>query len=56
MVAWLNLTMPNQTVKIGLKPEKIELPQMNFFFRKTTNKIFMYLLAPFILKIFKKIS
>ena len=54
-MAWLNLTMPNQTVKNGLKAKKIKLPQMNFFSQKTTNKIFMYLLAPFILKNFEKI-
>ena len=28
-MAWLNLTMPNQTVKNGLKAKKIKLPQMN---------------------------
>ena len=33
-MAWLNLTMPNQTVKNGLKPKKIKLPQMNFFIKK----------------------
>ena len=53
-VAWLNLTMPNQTVKNGLKAKKIKLPQMIFFLKKTTNKIFMYLLAPFILRNLKK--
>ena len=26
--------MPNQTVKNGLKPKKIKLPQMNFFIKK----------------------
>ena len=30
-VAWLNLIMPNQTVKNGLKAKKIKLPQMIFF-------------------------
>ena len=45
-MAWLNLTMPNQTVK--------NCPKWNFS-RKTTNKIFMYLLAPFILQNLKKI-
>ena len=29
-MAWLNLTMPNQTVKNSLKAKKIKLPQMNF--------------------------
>ena len=33
-MAWLNLTMPNQTVKNGLKAKKIKLPQMNFFLKK----------------------
>ena len=33
-MAWLNLTMPNQTVKNGLKAKKIKLPQMNFFLQK----------------------
>ena len=50
---WLNLTMPNQTVKNSLKAIKIKLPQKNFFSRKTTDKIFLYLLAPFILQNFK---
>ena len=52
---WHNLTMPNQTVKNRLKTKKIKLPQMIFFSLKTTNKIFMYLLTPFILQNFKKI-
>ena len=47
--------MPNQTVKNGLKAKKVKFPQMNFFAQKTTNKIFVYLLAPFILQNFKKI-
>ena len=46
--------MPNQTVKNVLKAKKIKLPQMIFFSRKTTDKIFMYLLAPFILQNLKK--
>ena len=54
-MAWLNLTMPNKTVKNGLTAKKIKLPQMNFFSWKATNKTFMYLLAPFILQNFKKI-
>ena len=33
-MAWFNLTMPNQTVKNGLKAKKIKLPQMNFFLKK----------------------
>ena len=33
-VTWLNLTMPNQTVKNSLKAKKIELPQMNFVLEK----------------------
>ena len=50
-MAWLNLTMPNPTVKNGLKAKKIKL----IFSRKTSNKIFMYLLAPFIQQNLKKI-
>ena len=49
-MAWLNLTMPNQTVNNGLKAKKIKLPQMNVFLEKQLIKIFMYLLAPFILE------
>ena len=33
-VTWLNLTMPNQTVKKSLKAKKIELAQMNFVLEK----------------------
>ena len=33
-MAWLNLTMSNQTVKKGIKAKKIKLPQMNFFLEK----------------------
>ena len=33
-MAWLNLTMLNQTVKNGLEATKIKLPQMNFFLKK----------------------
>ena len=54
-MAWLNLNMSNQTVKTDLKAKKMKLPQMLFFSRKTTNKIFMYLLVPFILQNFTKI-
>ena len=50
------MIMTNQTVKNGLRTKKIKLPQMNSFSRKTTNKIFMYLLAPFILQNFKKLQ
>ena len=46
--------MPNQTVKNGLKAKKIGTNK--FFSRKTTNEIFMYLLAPFILQNFQKIK
>ena len=54
-VALLNLTIPNQTVKNGQEDKQIKLPQMIFFSQKTTNKIFMNLLAPFILQNFKKV-
>ena len=53
-MAWLNLTMPNQTVKNGLKVKNIKLPQMNLFLKKNS-KIFMYLLPPFILQNFQRI-
>ena len=53
-VTWLNLTMPNQTVKIGLKAKNIKFRQ-RIFFSKRGNKIFMHLWAPFILQNFKKI-
>ena len=46
--------MPNQTVKNGLNATKIKLSQMNFFLEKQLKKIFMYLLAPFILHNFRK--
>ena len=45
--------MPNQTVKNDLKAKKIKLLQMKFFLKN--NKIFMYLLARFILQKFKRI-
>ena len=41
--------------KNGLRAKKIKFPHMNFFSKKTANKISMYLLAPFILQNFKKI-
>ena len=53
-MAWLNSTMPKQTVKNGLKAKKIKLPQMNIFLEKQL-KIFMYLLVPFTLQNVKKI-
>ena len=31
-MAWLNLTIPNQTVKNGLKANKIKLPQLVKFY------------------------
>ena len=53
-MAWLNLTMPNQTVKNGLKAKKIKLPQMNFFLKKQLIKFSCtYWLLSFC-KIFKK--
>ena len=38
-MTWLNLTMPNQTVKNSLKAKKIELPQMNFVLKRQLTKI-----------------
>ena len=35
-MAWLNLTIPNQTVKNGLKTKKIKLLQMIIFLKKQT--------------------
>ena len=35
---WLNLAMPNQTVKNGLKAKKIKLPKMNIFLQKQVTK------------------
>ena len=46
--------MPNQTVKNGRKAEKFKLPPNDIFSRKTTNKISMHLLVPFILQNLKK--
>ena len=43
--------MPNQRVKNGLNAKKIKSSQIKFFLKK--QKIFMYLLAPFILQNFK---
>ena len=54
-VAWLNLTMPNQTVKNGLKAKKIKLPQMSFFIKKQLIIIFSCTYWPLLFcKIFKK--
>ena len=51
-MAWLNLSMPNQTVKNGPKAKKINL---NWIFSwKITNKTFMYLLVLFTLQNFDK--
>ena len=47
--------MPNQTVKNGRKAEKFKLPPNDIFSRKTTNKISMRLLVPFILQNLKKL-
>ena len=53
-MTWLNLTMPDEAVKNGVNATKIKLSQMNFFLEKQLKKIFMYLLAPFILHNFRK--
>ena len=50
----LNLTMPNQTVKNGLKPKKIKLPQMNFFIKKKLIKFSCTYQPLSFCKIFKK--
>ena len=43
-VAWLNLTLHNQTVKNGLKAKKIKLSQMNFFLEKQLINNFLKIL------------
>ena len=54
-MAWLNLTMHNQTIKNRLKVKKIKLSQMNFFLKKQLRKFSCtYWLLSFC-KIFKKI-
>ena len=52
-MTWLNFNHVQSNSKKW--PKKIKLPQISFFFGKTTNKISMYLLAPFILQNFNKI-
>ena len=47
--------MPNQTVKNGLKPKKIKLPQMNFFIKKKLIKFSCTYQPLSFCKIFKKI-
>ena len=54
-MSWLNLTMPNQTVKNCLKAWKIKLPQIIFFLTKTTNKKIQVPISPFHSAKFKKI-
>ena len=49
-VAWLNLTMPNQTVQNGLKAKKIKIK----IFLIQTIISFIYLLAIFIVQNLKK--
>ena len=53
-MVWLNLTMPNQTVKNGLKAKKIKLPQMNFFLEKQLIKFSCTYWPLSFCKIFKK--
>ena len=53
-MAWLNLTMPNQTVKNGLKAKKIKLPQMNFVLEKQLIKFSCTYQPLSFCKIFKK--
>ena len=53
-VTWLNLTMSNQTVKNSLKAKKNGMAPNEFCSWKITNKIFMYLSAPFNLQNFYK--
>ena len=53
-MTWLNLTMPNQTVKNSLKAKKIKLPQMNFFLKKQLIKFSCTYWPLSFCKIFKK--
>ena len=55
-VAWLNLTMHNQTVKNGLKAKKIKLPQMIFFLEKQLIKFLCTCYPLSFCKILKKNS
>ena len=52
-VAWLSFGHVQS--KGNQQPKKIKLPKLKFFSRKSTNKIFLYLLAHFILQNLKKI-
>ena len=54
-MAWLNLTMPNQTVRNSLKAKKIKLPQMNFFLEKQLIKFSCTYWPVSFCKTFKKI-
>ena len=53
-MALLNLTMPNQTIKNGLKAGKIKLPHMNFFLQKQLIKFSCTYWPLSFCKIFKK--
>ena len=56
-MAWLNLPMPNQTVKNGLKAMKIKLPQMNFFLKKQLIKVSRtYFIGQILKKFFQQIQ
>ena len=54
-MAWLNLTMPKQTVRNGLKAKKIKQPHMNFFLQKQLIKFSCTYWSLLFCKIFKKI-
>ena len=53
-MAWLNLTMPNQTVKNGLKAKKIKLLEIIFFLKKQLIKFSCTYWPLSFCKIFKK--
>ena len=53
-VAWLNFTMPNETVKNRLKAKKGKLPQMNFLLEKKLIKFWCTYQALSFCKIFIK--
>ena len=54
-MAWLNLTIPKQTVKAELKAKKIKLTQMNFFIKKQLIKFSCTYQSLYILPYFTKV-
>ena len=54
LLAWLNLTIPNQTVRNSLKAKNIKLPQNDFFLQKQLIKFSCTYWSPSFCKILKK--